>query len=344
MISKILLILFGVILSYVAFFMYEDEEKQLKDRLAAWWIRLEIGREKTKSWLHTFVSATAATVNSWYTYVFGQALLSLDFLIISACLSVGFSYLAIPLVQMLVPREVFPMIRMDTERVALSYVPYMATASLCFYAALIFIRRRLRRRLSSITLRVFLISTIALMAFLVIFISSASNPKIFFTATGSIATNAALIVAIISDLISIVSTRIALRLAVHSRSLLICFLALTLNAAIAIGLIALPIWAAISMVKKGYVAENTAALADIPTFIAAANITTAIPGITYFLAAAMLLIHPAFAFMLRPLYLVEGRFPLTPNRRWALLLAGWTLIAYAFGGSFTIDALKQLFF
>lgn len=338
--TRILLAFFGSVLLYVSLSMYENEEKQLKDRLADWWIRLIDRREKTKNWLHAFVSATAATVNRWYAYVFGEALLSSDFLIISACLSAGCSYIALPIAQMLIPREVFPIIRMDPERVALTYFLYIVSGSVFFYAALVFIRRRLRRGLSSNAIRAFRIVIIALLALVLIFISSAREPKIFnLTATGTIAVNGALVVAIISDMFSIVSTRFALRLVVQSRRLSICALALTLNAAIAIGLIALPIWAAISMVKEGHVAENTVAPADIPAIIAAANLTTAIPGMVYFLAAAMLLIHPAFAFILRPLYLAEGKFPLTPNSRRVLALAGLTFIAYAVFGYRAIEML-----
>jgi hypothetical protein len=337
--TRILLAFFGSVLLYVSLAMYENEEKQLKDRLADWWIRLEDHRERAENWLHAFVSATAATVNRWYVYVFGEALRSSDFFIISACLSFGCSYIALPIAQMLIPRELFPILRMDPERVALTYFLYILSGSVFFYAALVFIRRRLRRGLSSIAIRVFRIVIIALLALVLIFVWSARDPKIFFTATGLIAVNAALIVAIACDIFSIVSTRIALRWVVDSRRLSICALALTLNAAIAIGLIALPMWVAIIMVKKGYVAENTVALADIPAFIAAANLTTAIPGMVYFLAAAMLLIHPAFAFILRPLYLMEGKFPLTPNSRRMLALAGLTLIAYALLGYRAIEAL-----
>ena len=128
----------------------------------------------------------------------------------------------------------------------------------------------------------------------------------------------------------------------HSRSLPISALALSLNSALAICLIALPAWFAIDLAKKGYVAEHTLAFADVTAMVATANLTVAIPAMVHFIAVATLLIHLPFAFILRPLYLVEGRLPLTPISRRALALAGATLLAHAFGYS-GIELLKPFF-
>ena len=343
MIARILLAIFGSALLYVALFMYEDERAHIKDRLANWWIRLEDNREKAKSWLHEFVSATADSVNQWYTYIFGSELLSRDFFIVSALLSTGCSLIALCVAQVLVSRKVFPIFRVDPGRTTITYVLYAITGCMFLYISSIYVRRRLRRMRPNIAARRTRILVLVWSVLLLIF-GFSGRYKFAFSVIGALSFYTALVVAIACDLVSIVSTRMALRVVAHSRSLTICALTLILNSALAASLILLPTWGAIDLVKRGYVAEDTPALADVPAFIAAANITTAIPGTVYFFAAATLLIHPAFAFILRPLYLLENKFPLTPGSRSVLAAAGMTSIASAIWGYPAIEVLKQLFF
>src|SRR5262245_50863504 len=67
----------GLLLLYAAFFMYENTEGQVQNRLEEWWIRLDDSRRSAASWQAAFLKKVAETSNRFFDRVFGTRLLPL---------------------------------------------------------------------------------------------------------------------------------------------------------------------------------------------------------------------------------------------------------------------------
>ena len=78
---------------YVAWFVYEDEERRLQNKIETWWLQFDDVRSKVVSRQAAFVVVVAQRANGILDRMFGQALLAKDPIAEAACLTLGGYYL-----------------------------------------------------------------------------------------------------------------------------------------------------------------------------------------------------------------------------------------------------------
>lgn len=79
----------GAVLCYGSLFIYEDEERQVQNALEGWWVRLDDMRARMTRRHIDYLRTINDMAASWLSRIFGDKLLSLRALGVSACLSVA---------------------------------------------------------------------------------------------------------------------------------------------------------------------------------------------------------------------------------------------------------------
>jgi hypothetical protein len=82
-------IVIGLLLLYIAFLLYEDEQGKLQDRLENIWVFIESRREEQTSAFANFFSGVAVTINNILDKLFGKKLFSISALYISVLLGLS---------------------------------------------------------------------------------------------------------------------------------------------------------------------------------------------------------------------------------------------------------------
>ncbi|MGO4514013.1 hypothetical protein AB4Z51_44380 [Bradyrhizobium sp. 2TAF36] len=82
---------------YVAWFMYEDDERKLRDKIATWWLQFDELRSRTVSRQAAFVVVVAQKANDIADRMFGKALIAKDSIAVAVCLTAGNLYLWPPI-------------------------------------------------------------------------------------------------------------------------------------------------------------------------------------------------------------------------------------------------------
>ena len=77
---------------YVAWFVYEDEEKRLQNKIETWWLQFDDIRSKMVSRQAAFVIIVAQRANDILDRMFGQALFAKDSIATAVCLAIGGFY------------------------------------------------------------------------------------------------------------------------------------------------------------------------------------------------------------------------------------------------------------
>lgn len=78
---------------YVAWFVYEDEERRLQNKIETWWLQFDDIRSKVVSRQAAFVVVVAQRANGVLDRMFGEALLAKDPIAEAVCLTLGGYYL-----------------------------------------------------------------------------------------------------------------------------------------------------------------------------------------------------------------------------------------------------------
>ena len=87
----------GLLILYVAIFLYEDEEGRFQNRLEVWWIKVRYGRDRALSIAAEIFAFSAKAASQLFDKVFGPRLLSLRAVSVSLCLSMASFNLFAPL-------------------------------------------------------------------------------------------------------------------------------------------------------------------------------------------------------------------------------------------------------
>jgi len=86
---QLLALLGGLVLGYLAAFTYENEDGEIQDKLAKWWIELDdLKTEKVKRQV-AFIERVSETCSTWFDVVFGERLFSKRAVAVSMCVSLG---------------------------------------------------------------------------------------------------------------------------------------------------------------------------------------------------------------------------------------------------------------
>jgi len=81
--------LVGLLIVYSAFFLYEDQEGELQNRIERWWIKVDDFRKSAISKSTAFLKVAANVTDQGFTNVFGKRLLSARAIGISVCYSMA---------------------------------------------------------------------------------------------------------------------------------------------------------------------------------------------------------------------------------------------------------------
>src|SRR5438128_3844359 len=87
--SRFGLFVFGVVLVYVAVFLYEDEQGKIQNGLEDLWLRLAERQQTALAQHGAFLHIAARIANSWLDRLFGKQLLSLRSIGVSVCYSLA---------------------------------------------------------------------------------------------------------------------------------------------------------------------------------------------------------------------------------------------------------------
>lgn len=79
----------GWLLMYCALFLYEDQEGQIQNRIAQWWIKVDDARIVAHSQAAAFLQGVARLTVRGFDCVLGERLVSLRFAGVSLCLSIA---------------------------------------------------------------------------------------------------------------------------------------------------------------------------------------------------------------------------------------------------------------
>jgi hypothetical protein len=79
----------GLLLIYVAIFLYEDEQGKIQNTLEDWWVKIDDLKRGALSRHTIFMQETARITNYGFNQLFGKKLVSLQALAVSACFSIA---------------------------------------------------------------------------------------------------------------------------------------------------------------------------------------------------------------------------------------------------------------
>jgi hypothetical protein len=96
-----LLHLLGAVLVCACFFLYEDEEGKIKNKIEEWWVRLSDRQKQSRSKIAAFMQEVARLTGSGFDRLFGRGLFSLRVIPVSIYLSFASLFL---LILLTVPR------------------------------------------------------------------------------------------------------------------------------------------------------------------------------------------------------------------------------------------------
>jgi len=91
-ILQILAFLGALVFAYLAAFSYEDEEGEIQDKLAGWWVRLDDAQKKTQKKLVLFIQFLTRSNSNILDTFFGSKILSFASISVSMFLSIGSAY------------------------------------------------------------------------------------------------------------------------------------------------------------------------------------------------------------------------------------------------------------
>jgi hypothetical protein len=74
---------------YAAIFLYEDEEKNIQNKLEVWWLKMDDSRVHYSSVASRFIRSVAGLTNGLLDALFGRRFVSLQALLVSACISIA---------------------------------------------------------------------------------------------------------------------------------------------------------------------------------------------------------------------------------------------------------------
>jgi hypothetical protein len=83
----------GWVLLYAAFFLYEDQEARIHNRIEEWWIRINDTHHAARSRAAAFMQGVASLTERGFNRLFGKRLLSLRLIGISVCFSIASFFL-----------------------------------------------------------------------------------------------------------------------------------------------------------------------------------------------------------------------------------------------------------
>jgi hypothetical protein len=94
---------FGVCLIYIGLFLYENEEKQIQDKVAEWWVRIDDKQKSSRARVAAFMQTVAKLTEAGLDFLFGPRLFSFRIIpvsiylsLASLCITLAFSALIKP--------------------------------------------------------------------------------------------------------------------------------------------------------------------------------------------------------------------------------------------------------
>jgi len=101
----VLLHLLGAVLVCACFFLYEDEEGKIQNKVEEWWVTLSDRQKQSRSKIAAFMREVARLTGSGFDRLFGSGLFSLRVIPVSIYLSFASLFL---LILLTLPRIKYP--------------------------------------------------------------------------------------------------------------------------------------------------------------------------------------------------------------------------------------------
>jgi len=315
---------------YVAWFVYEDEERRLQNKIETWWLQFDDIRSKMVSRQTAFVIIVAQRASDILDRMFGQALFGKDSIATAVCLAIGGLYL-------------FPQVFFALFPVGATWGYIAAGFSILACAAAPLVSPHLRRlpRIIMWMFVAYLVATAMLMILeFVLSVLSGTAVKassLLDFSPSQLLGIAALLVGIALTLFEVAVARHAMRWTILARSEWPIVLGMAL-VSVPIGIV-LVLWVKTLFLKLSAGTTSVDLVAITPQnllfwwtvfLVVACFVSTALCGLLAIIASIMLLHRIIWPLTSRVLYAL-GRYRLVQNKV-ALHAAGVTLAGIAITG------------
>ena len=324
---------------YVAWFVYEDEERRLQNKIETWWLQFDDIHSKMVSRQAAFVIIVAQRASDILDRMFGQALFAKDSIATAVCLAIGgwyfFSEVLLALFRAFVPDS-------HGGGAAWGYIAAGFSILACAAAPLVSPHlRRLPRVIMWMFVAYLVASAVVMILGFVLSVLSGTALKassLLDFSPSQLLGNAALLVGIALILFEVAVARYAMRWTILARSEWPIVLGMAL-VSVPIGIV-LALWVK-TMFLKLTAGGTSVDLAVITpqnllfwgaiVIVLACFVSTALCGLLAVIASIMLLHRIIWPLTSRVLYAL-GRYRLVQNKAAALNAAGVTLAGIAITG------------
>jgi len=334
---RLLALILGSLLLYTLF-LYEDEQGKMQNHLEGLWLKIAYGHQQAVSVHVAFMQKVASLIDQGLSYLFGPRIISLRFLGVSACYSIG----SISLVIMFVEQEAVCNI---SEISGLETRPFFVYAVLLssaftFFALGIIPTIKLFSKMPKLLIRYISIGLAifgaCILSLIVRLLYSPSYIVLCFAVLP-------IALAISSDIVFTVITRKILRTCSSLNSLFKLSLLLITNIVIAFTLVLFPVfWGFIAVVVDSFFSSGDIEhLAHIVILIAGSgNLIIGLTSFAIVILALTLLIHRVlWPILERPMYLLQ-QVGIT-RRKKSVLIIGFALIGMSIQGT-AMPILKEV--
>lgn len=341
--AQVLSFVAGCILCYAALFLYEDEARAIQNVLEEWWVRVDDLRAVAVKRHIALLRISAEATTSFLDRLFGKRLVSLQAVAVSGTLSLVSLYVVTNWLQTTGFRwalDVLPQPRAgsaDAFREAIIFTVIVTTAALLMSAmpermwalSLVAVGAIL---IASVRPRLRFLPALVFVVLLSVFVLPLTVPSLIAVRYGTpdIVLTAAL-TGIVFDVATILVIRRVLRWQMRRHSPTVVSVAATLQIAIAVGVVVIPVFVGVGWAALSFPAVPFNALAV--AWSATTNLFACLLALSLFATLCVFMLHvlvwPAIE---RPLYQLAalGLFR-TRSTRMALFAVGSTLLLLATG-------------